>query len=169
MNPSGETPDWQSKLKSDIGENPARFLDREIPEREERWPMMFAGRLRGIDRLEVVGAWRATERRLAADRDRQPRQHVLDALTERERYLLENGERPQSSEEYFHEECPGRFAPRAGRDIPEKKVSWVERDRHGEEVERRPWSKRPTCPSVGRSFDSSTTAAELATDGGEPE
>ena len=93
MNPSGPTPDWQTKLKSDIGENPARFLDQHIPRNPDSPGSMFIARVRGIDHLEVIGAWQATERRLAAEQDREPRSHVMEILDQRRQHLLEHGER----------------------------------------------------------------------------
>jgi hypothetical protein len=92
VNASEETPAWQQKLKADVGENPARFLDRRIPNPPPQ-NSMFRARLEGIDRLAVIGAWEAAERRLASEQDRRPRDHVLRLLEKRREYLQEHGER----------------------------------------------------------------------------
>lgn len=164
MNPIGETPAWQQKLKRDIGENPARFLDRPISVPPDR-NSMFRARLEGIDRLDVIGAWKATERRLATEQDRQPRQHVLDLLDDRREYLLEHGERPRDFSTQYPHELPERYQPqRRDRQVPPKEHYWVERDRDGEVVERRPWSERPTSHATTSRFERVTQQA--ATDGG---
>lgn len=194
MNPNGETPDWQQKMKDDIGENPVHFLDRDLPSHPNRaesdhgLPRMIQDRIDGIDRLEVIGAWRAAERQLRRGKDIQNlpddvdlddvdffeaglepgRKRVLNALDERKQFLQEHGERPEDYRTHHRHELPERFQP-ANRDLPEKDVYWVRYDEHGEEVERRPWSQRPTGVSSGRAFESMTSAGEVATDGGESE
>ena len=160
MNPSGETPDWQQKLKEDIGENPVRFLDHHIPKIPESPGSMFRARVEGIDCLEVVGAWQAAERKLAVKEDRQPREHVLQLLEARRDWLLEHGERPENLRTEWPHELPDRYQP-FDREVPEKECYITKRD--GERV---PYSQRPTTAKVSRSFESSTTAEEVATDGG---
>jgi hypothetical protein len=179
-------------MKDDIGENPVHFLDRDLidhPARSRReLPPMIRDRIKGIDRLEVLGAWQAAERQLQRGEDIQNlpdevdpddidfyehdiepgRRPVLDALDERQQYLQTHGERPQETAGYFSEDCPERFEP-ASRPERETDVKWVRRDRQGEVVERRPWSERPTGVSTGRAFESSSRASEVATDGGERE
>ncbi|MFC4550076.1 MULTISPECIES: hypothetical protein [Halorussus] len=94
MNPRGETPAWQRRLKRKLGENPARFLDHDLVEHgsghtDHTLQRLVFARIRGIDRLEVVNAWIAVERKL----DRGPRSRVIDLLEERRAYLEEYGER----------------------------------------------------------------------------
>ncbi|MFB6071120.1 MAG: hypothetical protein ABEJ76_08865 [Halanaeroarchaeum sp.] len=74
-----------------IGEDPARYLDRDLltPASDDVQDDLFAARLSGIDRLEVIEAWIEVETRL----QRGPRQHVLARLNQRKRYLEEHGER----------------------------------------------------------------------------
>ncbi|USZ75645.1 hypothetical protein NGM07_20005 [Halorussus vallis] len=100
------------KLKDDIGENPAQFLDRPLRSDGEL-PLMIRDRIKGIDRLAVLHAYRAVERKLQRGKDIQNlpdsvdpdaldfyehdiepgRQRVLDALDARQQYLEEHGER----------------------------------------------------------------------------
>jgi len=105
------------RLLEDIGEDPARFLDRDLFEHgqvrlEERdvvaWDesnqrvardsdvsapgRMLRDRIQGIDHLEVARAWRAVERAL----DRTPeggRDVIIDALETRIAELEADGER----------------------------------------------------------------------------
>jgi len=162
MNTTVETPEWQQDMKDDIGENPARFLDQDIPVDADSPTSMFIARVRGIDRLEVVGAWLGAERRLAAEQDRQPRDHVINLPQQRRESLQENGERPKESRPHHRHELPERYQPH-DRDVPPK--DWYRIDEDGERV---PWSKRPTGVSTSRRFNSSTNSEALATDGGEP-
>lgn len=103
-----------------IGEDPARFLDREIlvtsslqrfkrregrsnyvPDTATGDPLEFiASRIRGIDRLEVIGAWQAVEYRLIRTegdhwRDQGGRDKIHELLQERARNLRAIGERPE--------------------------------------------------------------------------
>jgi hypothetical protein len=140
VNPNGETPAWQQKLKADIGENPARFLDRSIEVPPDR-NSMFRARVEGIDRIEVINAWTAAERRLANEQDRAPRQHVLDLLDDRKAVLQEHGERPQDFSTYFPHELPERYQPH-DRTVPPKEHYIVTRDRDGEIVDRTPYHEK---------------------------
>lgn len=163
MNSGGDVPEWQRRLKRKVGENPARFLDQRIPELPESPTSFFRARVDGIDRIEVVGAWIAAERKLATEQGRQPRQHVLDLLEQRRDVLQEHGERPERFRTEWPQDLPDRYNPtNRDRSVPPKDVTVEKAD--GEVV---PWSERPTAASVGRSFDSMTTDAEVATDGGE--
>ena len=158
MNPGGELSKWERKLKEDIGENPARYLDQLIPKIPESPTSFFRARVDGIDRIEVIGAWLAAERKLATEQGRQPRQHVLDALEQRREWLLEHGERPEDLRTEWPHELPERYRP-FDRDVPPKEAYVIKCD--GERV---PYSQRPTTASVGRS---SSTARKVATDGGD--
>lgn len=73
-------------LVESIGEDPARFLDKSGPEYDKN--ALIAARIRGIDSIEVLRAWRAVERRLHGGRSA-----VVELLDEREAYLEEHGER----------------------------------------------------------------------------
>ena len=94
MNSRGKTPAWQLRLKDKLGENPARFLDNDLIERgpshtDQTLQRLVLARIRGIDRIEVVNAWTAVERKL----DRGPRDRIIDLLEQRKNHLKEHGER----------------------------------------------------------------------------
>jgi len=93
-------------LRSDIGEDPARFLDHELVTDADMRKMTFA-RIRGIDTIATCRAWIAVERRL----DRGPREAIIERLQERIETLEEIGERPERLTE--------REEPR---NIPKKRV-----------------------------------------------
>jgi hypothetical protein len=176
-------------MKDDIGENPVHFLDRDLPTHPNRvasdhgLPRMIQDRIDGIDRLEVIGAWRAAERQLRRGDDIQAlpdevdpddvdffehdiepgRRRVLNALDERKQYLLEHGERPREFRTYHRHELPERYQPH-DRTVPPANWYWIDED--GERV---PWSQRPTAVSTTRRFNSSTGSDAVATDGGEQE
>ncbi|MFB6091617.1 MAG: hypothetical protein ABEK02_01255 [Haloquadratum sp.] len=80
------------RLRERLGEDPARFLDRDLVS-DPAAQRMVRDRIAGIDSLEVLSAWRAVERKLAEHHDREPRQGVLDALDERGIWLDEYGDR----------------------------------------------------------------------------
>lgn len=184
MNPhGGEVPDWQQRIKDDIGENPARFLDRRIPNPPAP-NSMFRARVRGIDRIRVVGAWIATEKRLrrGISEDDLPegvtdphavdvtelglepgRSHVLRLLRERRDYLQENGERPQDLTGSC--EVPERFRRRTSRRVPEKHWYIVERDESGAVVDRTPYAEKRSESATAK-LDRLRDSA-VAADGGD--
>ncbi len=95
------------KLKAEIGEDPERYLNRPI-DYDDQWPM---ARIKGIDYIEIVRAWKAIERKLGRD-DGDPREQIMALLDEREEFLRENGERPDRLEPLDEP-----------RDIPPKRVT----------------------------------------------
>jgi len=160
VNDRDATPGWQRRLKRKLGENPARFLDHELVDRGSRHTdrtlqRLARARIRGIDKIGVVNAWIAVERKL----DRGPRDRIIDLLEERKAYLEEYGERPDLATASL-DERPSRYQPH-DRDLPEAEVTIVTRD--GERV---PIEERPTRASVGNSLNSEGSG-RIATDGGE--
>ena len=120
MNTRGETPEWQRRLKQKLGENPARFLDHDLVEYGNRHTdhtlqRLVQARIRGIDRLEVVNAWIAVERKL----DRGPRDRIIDLLEERKAHLEDHGERdlPDLSAEERRERARTQFEQCRGRKV----------------------------------------------------
>ena len=118
MNTRGETPEWQRRLKAKLGENPARFLDHDLIERGNRHTdhtlqRLVRARIRGIDRLEVVNAWIAVERKL----DRGPRDRIINLLEQRKAFLEDHGERrlPNLSAEERRERARNQFEECRGR------------------------------------------------------
>lgn len=92
------------EVAAQIGEDPARFLDRPIlgDGVGDSTPLGLAmARIRGIDRLPVVARWLEVENQL----ERGPREQVVEALEARGRTLKEEGERelPGRSREQLRE------------------------------------------------------------------
>jgi len=85
-----------SSLRADIGEDPARWLDREIASRTDQANRkgVVDGLISGMDSLARVRAWKAVERALGRGRDGGPRSWVIERLDEREATLERIGERP---------------------------------------------------------------------------
>lgn len=82
------------ELKDRLGEDPARFLDRDlVGDRDAQ--RMIRDRIDGIDFLEELSVWRAVERKLADHYDREPRPGVISALDERGIWLEEHGDRDE--------------------------------------------------------------------------
>lgn len=94
------------KVEAEIGEDPARFLDAGIftPDGESSGLSTALARIRGIDRLEVIGAWQGVEKALGTPdrggdyREECPRRRVMLALEERREELLATGEREDQLE-----------------------------------------------------------------------
>lgn len=108
--------DWRRRLQDKIGEDPARYLDADLLMNSDRRELARA-RIRGIDRIEVVGAWKAAERKLADRDDRDPRSKVLEWLDERKAHLQEHGERPRDLRAALaddHTDVPNHYWPSRG-------------------------------------------------------
>ena len=88
-----ETPDRETfpKVAEEIGEDPARFLDRELVGTGDSAPaMLVKARVRGIRKLSTVRAWKAVERALGRGPDDGPREGVMRLLRQREEYIKEH-------------------------------------------------------------------------------
>lgn len=110
-------------LKEEIGEDPARYLDRDlitpeavridtkrksdgsvdevrvIQDRNVSTGMALVdARIRGIDQIEVCRAWMAVERALGRGPDGGPREKIIQRLENREQQLEAIGERPDRLE-----------------------------------------------------------------------
>lgn len=86
---SGATIPQFPRVEEEIGENPARFLDHDLLGSQGCGNLIRA-RIRGLDSLEAVRAWKAVERAL----DRDTRDKVIEMLDVREQQLQESGDRP---------------------------------------------------------------------------
>jgi hypothetical protein len=78
------------EIAEEIGEDPARWLDRDLLEstpgdQPEKWRLQK--RIDGIASLQVARAWAKVEREL----ERGPRDPVLDMIQERVAYLNRHG------------------------------------------------------------------------------
>lgn len=92
------------EIERRIGEDPARWLDRDLVERGPSHTTrtnreLVLARIRGIDYLGVANAWIQVEREL----DRGPRDRVIETLEERRDFLIEYGDRPEVDEEELEE------------------------------------------------------------------
>ena len=135
------------ELREQLGEDPARWLDWSILGERDR-ERMVRTRIESIDRIEVIRAWKAVERRLGRGEDGGPRSGIVQALDEREGVLEEIGERPDRLEVRTE---PQNLAP--------VETSWPDRPDVDEASDRAVYS-RP------RRFG---TGEAVATDGREPE
>lgn len=101
-------------LQDEIGEDPARYLDVDRVSDLE----LARARIRGIDFIEVIRAWKAAERNLAANGvvPEHHRQQVMGWLDEREAELEEIGERDERVE-------PGGRTP-----SPAATFNWPDRE-----------------------------------------
>lgn len=155
-------------LKDDIGEDPARWLDRDlitpgatridvdryadgtvddarvVVDRRVSSGIEFVdARIRGIDHIEVVRAWIAVERALGRGPDGGPREQIIARLEKREQQLEQIGERPERLED------AGERTP-----APPKDVVWSDTED----------GSRPEMASVGNRHPS---RRDIATDGGD--
>jgi len=144
------------RIVDEIGENPARWLDRDlitpgavrqdieraadrsiqdvrlIPDQNVSSGITFVeSRIRGIDTIEAVRAWKAVERALGRGPDGGPRDAVIELLDEREAELEEIGERPDRLEH-------GPRLPPAWTTV-ESSATWTDTED----------GSRPTAASVG--------------------
>ncbi|WP_436931655.1 hypothetical protein [Halosimplex halobium] len=90
------------KIEADIGHNPARFLDWDFlaetygdSKVKSGRKMLLKSRISGIDRIEVIRAYKAVERALGRGPAGGPREGVIRLLDQREEFLQERGERPE--------------------------------------------------------------------------
>ena len=81
------------RLADDVGEDPARWLDWSLVDDADRRRMAL-DRIASIDKYAVLAAFRAVERALADQDDRDPRTRIMKAIDEREQTLDRIGERP---------------------------------------------------------------------------
>lgn len=80
-------PEWRDRIAARIGEDPGRWLDRDLVEpgpshTDRTWQRAVHGRIKGIRDRDVISAWQAVEVRL--DRAECPRQQVMGWLNQRD-------------------------------------------------------------------------------------
>jgi len=90
------------KLVEEIGHNPAQFLDWDFlaetygdSKVKSGRKMLLKARIQGIDRTEVIRAYKAVERALERGPADGPREAVIRLLDQREEFLRNRGERPE--------------------------------------------------------------------------
>ena len=91
---AGSVPNLNAEESERLGENPARFLveDLRVDGGDGTAGELMLARIRGIVSVELVDYWLGVERWLAMQKDREPRDRVIDALEERKSQLEEHGE-----------------------------------------------------------------------------
>ncbi|WP_435067687.1 hypothetical protein [Haloplanus sp. C73] len=121
-------------VAEDIGEDPARFLDVDRLEDLE----LARARIRGIDFIATLRAWKAVERNLASTGvvSEHHRTKVMEWLDERESELEELGDRDERMAdvdiEARREATPSTSTPATwvDRDGGERKLNHVDSDRY---------------------------------------
>lgn len=163
-----ERPAWRKRLEEQIGEDPGRVLDVELkgPHAVGDEPLLTAkARIRGIDRIAVVRAYMAAERRLGRGPDGGPRTGTMMLLERREEFLRMRGERPEDLEAARADpetDVPSRYARREVRDVEHRPLRRVDED--GREYK----LVQKYGGNAIRYVDESPAPAAAATDGGEP-
>jgi hypothetical protein len=96
---SSDRPAWRDRLAERLGEDPGRWLDRDLVGGDPGGDMdsreWLRVRVDGLADQATVRAWIAAERRLGRGPDGGPREAVLELLAERERELVEIGDRDE--------------------------------------------------------------------------
>ncbi|MBO4249265.1 hypothetical protein IL252_15725 [Halomicrobium sp. IBSBa] len=164
---SGRTRETFPKIRDDVGEDPARWLDWSILGDKSREKLVRT-RIDSIDSIEMIRAWIGVERALERGDDGGPREAVINALEQRERRLNEIGERPERLQQ--------RDNPR---DLAPVECSYPDRDDIDEASDRSTYSStrifgplRERYPHLfedGPSADESDQTGAVATDGGSDE
>ncbi|WP_226010509.1 hypothetical protein [Halomicrobium salinisoli] len=138
----------------------ARWLDWDLLQHDDREEILWS-LIDGMDSLDRVRAWRAAERRLAAEDGREPRAKVMQRLDQREEWLELHGERPDRL----------TFGPRRSCDCcDDDGLTAAEvRERRHEQRERASSGRSSSYESPTRheSGTSTSSLADFATDGGE--
>lgn len=126
-------PDWRQRLADDLGEDPGRFLDLPGAEQQAlRRDTLVRARIEGIDRRKTLAAWRAYERRRAAERGAEPRDGIMRALDAVEDALDRGGARRDADEIGDHAERHREAL--ANVDLDAGEATWLDED--GEEYQR---------------------------------
>lgn len=152
------------RIQNDTGEDPARWLDWQFIRHQERRNIALS-LIDSIDTIERIRAWKAVERALAQEHDREPRSKIMQRLDQREEWLQLHGERPDRLE---HRD--------ADRDLPPVETSFPDRDDVDEPSDRSTFSAEPAFgpleeryPHLFGDGDDAAESAEtgaVATDGG---
>lgn len=157
------------EVEANIGEDPARWLDRPLfggSANTSSPGLLIRDRIKGIDSLGVLGCFETVERRL----ERGPREKVLELIAARRETLLENGQRPELPTMTRDERV--ERARELHENLADKKrdhVFFVEDD--GERVPYGDKRKGTASAKLNRISTSASTdsEADVATDGGRSE
>ena len=154
-------PEWRGAIAERIGEDPSRWLDRDLVERgpghtDRTMQRAVHARIQGIRSRAVIDAWQQVEVRL----DRGPRQQVMAWLNQRDQVLKERDEPAVR-----RRAAPTASEPDAEPDLVHDDCGGVVVDRDG------PGYRCPDCETVTRSvaeLSAVSNARAVATDGGDP-
>ena len=122
------TPDYP-ELTAKAGENPCRFLDRDLPPltngsgKHIKTHAFPVSRIDGIDSLDVCDAWIEAEIELARDDGREARSPVIARLNKRKQQLRQHGER-----QYTDMNRAERVRKGEKSDTEKGDVNWVDRE-----------------------------------------
>ncbi|WP_284007849.1 hypothetical protein [Haloarcula pelagica] len=154
-----------------IGEDPARWLDRELITDADRRRIVLT-LIDGMDSIERVRAWKACERRLAnpqADDNprnplEEPRAKIIHRLEQREAWLELHGERPERLPEGPRRpcDCCGADGGVSAADLRERDAGAAGRLAEG-------YSPDGVDVDETSTQTEAATIGQFATDGGEPE
>lgn len=152
-------------LKDDIGEDPARWLDWDLIRHEDRRNIALT-LIDSIDTIERIRAWKAVERALAVEHDREPRSKIIQRLDQREEWLELHGERPDRLQERDEPRdllpVETTFPDRDGVEEPEDRATFHAERAFGPLRQRSPYLFAD-ADSGGKSGETSV----VATDGGD--
>jgi hypothetical protein len=163
----GSLPEWRQAIADDIGEDPGRWLDRDLVERgpghtDRTLQRAVHARIQGIDYREVIDGWQQVE--LQLEREACPRQRVMAWLNQRDAWLQEHGDRDERLER-VDRSAPSEPEPEAAPELVHDDCGSVVENPDGEGY------RCPECETITRSVAELSTvsnAAPMAADGGEP-
>ncbi|WP_254823101.1 MULTISPECIES: hypothetical protein [Haloglomus] len=157
-------PAWRQAIAAEIGEDPGRWLDRDLVERapghtDRTMQRAVHARIQGIRSREVIDAWQTVEVRL----ERGPRQQVMAWLNQRDQQLKA---REEPSQRAVSRPTP-TAEPEAddGPELVHDDCGSVVEERDGEGY------RCPDCDTITRSvaeLSAVSNATPVAADGGEP-
>jgi hypothetical protein len=158
-------PEWRRAIAGDLGEDPARWLDRDLVERgpahtDRTMQRAVHARIQGIRTREIIDAWQTVEVRL--DREACPRQRVMAWLNQRDQELKERDEPTQRATSPAPTEAA---EPDYEPDLVHDECGSVVEGRDG------PGYRCPDCETVTRSvaeLSAVSNATPVAADGGDP-
>lgn len=95
---SAELPEWREAIRDEIGEDPGRWLDRDLveygPDKTDRTNKRAVhARIKGIRSRDVIDAWQTVEVRL--ERDGCPRQQIMAWLNRQDARLKQRDSNPR--------------------------------------------------------------------------
>ena len=151
------------RFDDELADNAARWLDWDLLNHPDR-RQTVRSIIKGIDRLDRVRVWKAAEKIIANERDREPRAKIMQWLDQREEWIELQGERRDRLEERDDD-----------RDLAPVAVSYPDRDDVDEASDRSTFSAERAFGSLEERYphlfdeDAGDDLGEsaVATDGGD--